>query len=57
MRKNMISVTFGIVVGARRVGLSSSETVDLLEFSHTTSLEFTQNGMKNKKQTFLQEET
>ena len=40
----------GMIVGARRGGLSISETADVLGFSHTTvSLEFVENGVKNKK--------
>ncbi len=36
-------------VGARRAGLSISETPDLLGFSHTTISRFTENGPKNRK--------
>lgn len=37
-----------LAVGARRAGLSISETVALLGFSHTTILEFTKNGLKKE---------
>ncbi len=33
-----------MVVGDRRTGLSMSQTADLLGFSHTPSLGFTENG-------------
>ncbi len=45
----------GMVVGARRAGLSISETADLLVFSHNhathaqPSLGFTENGLKKRK--------
>ncbi len=40
----------GMVVGARRAGLSISETADLLGFPHTQpSLRFTENGLKKRK--------
>ena len=40
----------GMIVGARQGGLSISETADLLGFFHTQqSLEFAENGAKNKK--------
>ena len=39
----------GMVVGARRAGLSISETADLLGFSLQPSLGFTENGPKKNK--------
>ncbi len=39
----------GMVVGARRTGLSISNTADLLGFSHTTISRFTENGPKKRK--------
>ncbi len=39
----------GMVVGARRADLSISKTADLLGFSHTTSLGFTENGLKKRQ--------
>ncbi len=39
----------GMVVGARRTGLSISKTADLLGFSHTTISRFTENGPKKRK--------
>ena len=39
----------GMVVGARRAGLSVSETADLLGFSPTTISGFTENGPKKRK--------
>ncbi len=39
----------GIVVGARRAGLSISKTADLLGFSRTTISRFTENGLKKRK--------
>ncbi len=39
----------GMVVGARRADLSISKTADLLGFSHTTSLGFTDNGPKKRQ--------
>ncbi len=39
----------GMVVGARRAGLSISKTVDLLGFSHTTISRFTEYGVKKRK--------
>ncbi len=41
----------GMVVGARRAGLSISETADLLGFSHTTISRVTENGPKKRKYT------
>ena len=38
----------GRIIGAGQGGLSSSENADLLGFSHQ-SLEFAENGVKNKK--------
>ena len=38
-----------LVVGARRAGLSISETADLLGFSHTTISRVTENGLKKRK--------
>ena len=38
-----------MIVGARQGGLSISETADLLGFSAQQSLEFAENGVKNKK--------
>ncbi len=38
-----------MVVGARRAGLSISQTTDLLGFSHTTISRFTENGPKKRK--------
>ncbi len=38
-----------MVVGARRAGLSISQTADLLGFSHTTISRFTENGPKKEK--------
>ncbi len=39
----------GMVVGARRAGLSISKTADLLGFPHTTVLGFTKNYPKKRK--------
>ena len=39
----------GLVVGARRAGLSISETADLLGFSRTTISRVTENGPKKRK--------
>ena len=39
----------GMVAGARRAGLSVSETADLLGFSPTTISGFTENGPKKRK--------
>ncbi len=39
----------GMVVGARRAGLSISKTADLLGFSRTTISRFTENGPKKRK--------
>ncbi len=39
----------GMVVGARRAGLSISKTADLLGFSRTTISRVTENGPKNRK--------
>ena len=39
----------GMVVGARRAGLSISETADLLGFSRTTISRVTENGPKKRK--------
>ena len=39
----------GMIVGARQGGLSISETADLLDFHTQQSLEFAENGVKNKK--------
>ncbi len=39
----------GMVVGARRAGLSISYTADLLGFSLTTIFRFTENGLKKRK--------
>ena len=44
---NQSDCDYGIIVGARQGGLSISETVDLLIFSHITV--FAENGVKNKK--------
>ncbi len=38
-----------MVVGARRTGLSISETADLLDFHTQPSLGFTENGPKKRK--------
>ncbi len=38
-----------MVVGARRAGLSISETADLLGFSHTTISRVYRNGLKKRK--------
>jgi len=38
-----------MVVGARRAGLSVSETADLLGFSHTAISRVTENGPKKNK--------
>ncbi len=38
-----------MVVGARRAGLSISETADLLGFSRSTISGFTENGPKKRK--------
>ncbi len=38
----------GMVVGARRAGLSISKTADLLDFHTQPSLEFTENGPKRE---------
>ncbi len=39
----------GMVVGARRAGLSISKTADLLGFSHTTISRVTENSLKKRK--------
>ena len=39
----------GMGVGARRAGLSVSETADLLGFSRTIISGFTENGLKKRK--------
>ena len=39
----------GIIVGARQGGLNISETADLLGFHTQQSLQFAENGTKNKK--------
>ena len=39
----------GLVVGARRAGLSISETADLLGFSRTTISRVTENGPKMRQ--------
>ena len=39
----------GLVVSARRAGLSISETADLLGFSRTTISRVTENGPKKRK--------
>ncbi len=39
----------GMVVGGRWAGLNFSKTADLLGFSRTTTLGFTENGPKKRK--------
>ncbi len=48
-KEDLSDFEHGMVVGARRAGLSISETADLLGFSHTTISRFTENGPKKRK--------